>query len=152
MSSRLFQRLREREGLCYSIYSFHSSYKDAGLFGIYCGTSGEKYERSVKLILDELYNIVHNGISDEELADAKTLVKGSLALSLESIEVRMGQLARDEINYGRFYSFDDIVSNVFAVTRKDITDTLQELLYQKQLTHVSIGRNDIQEITDFTVS
>ncbi|MFW5807447.1 MAG: M16 family metallopeptidase [Spirochaetota bacterium] len=152
MSSRLFQRLREQEGLCYSVYSFHSSYKDAGLFGIYCGTSLEKYERAVKLILDELDNMVHKGIGDSELADAKTLVKGNLALSLESIEVRMGQLARDEINFGRFYSFDEIVANVFAVSRQDIMETLFELFAEKRLTHVSIGKNENVQHTELTVT
>jgi predicted Zn-dependent peptidase len=145
MSSRLFQRLREKEGLCYSIYSFHSSYKDAGLFGIYCGTSSEKYEKALQLILDELNNIVQKGIDEDELNDAKTLVKGNLALSLESIEVRMGQLARDEINYGRFYTYDEIIEKVFAVTRNDIMDTLRDLFVDKQLTHVSIGKNEISE-------
>ena len=95
MSSRLFQRVRENEGLCYSIYSFFSSYADNGVFGVYCGTSPDKYERAKELIIEECASIAKNGVTTEELADAKSFMKGNLALSLESIEVRMGQLARN---------------------------------------------------------
>ncbi|MDA3899793.1 MAG: pitrilysin family protein [Spirochaetes bacterium] len=141
MSSRLFQRVREDEGLCYSVYSFHSSYRDTGLFGIYCGTSPEKYERALQLILDELNIIVNNGISIKELEDAKRYIKGNLALSLESIEVRMGQLARDEIHYGSFYSFDEIIENIFAVTPNDFDRVVRDIFCDKRLSLVSIGNN-----------
>lgn len=139
MSSRLFQRVREDEGLCYSVYSFHSSYRDTGAFGVYCGTSSEKYERALKLILDELDIIVNKGISESELDDAKRFMKGNLALSLESIEVRMGQLARDEIHYGSFSSYDDIVKNIFSVTTADFDRVVRDLFNNKRISLVSIG-------------
>ncbi|MDY6967919.1 MAG: pitrilysin family protein, partial [Spirochaetota bacterium] len=82
MSSRLFQSIREREGLCYSIYSFHSSYSDNGIFGIYCGTSPANYKRSLELIIRECEILLKNGITSQELEDVKTYIKGNLALSL----------------------------------------------------------------------
>ncbi|HPU90569.1 MAG TPA: pitrilysin family protein, partial [Spirochaetota bacterium] len=93
MSSRLFQNIREKEGLCYSIYSFHSSYADSGIFGIYCGTAPENFRRTLDLILDECVVMLRTRITEQELADAKTYMKGNIALSFESTEVRMSQLA-----------------------------------------------------------
>jgi len=139
MSSRLFQNIREKEGLCYSIYSFHSSYVDRGIFGIYCGTSPENFERIIDLILKECREIVEKGVSEEELLDTKTYIKGNIALSMESTEVRMGQLARNEMNYGRYIPFEEIVENINRVTRADIDRITRRLLAGGDLTLVSIG-------------
>src|SRR3990172_8530216 len=103
MSSRLFQNIREKEGISYSIYSFHSSYTDSGIFGIYCATLPENYSRAVELIIEECREMAIHGITEEELQDAKDFMKGNLALSLESVEVRMGQLAKDEITFQRSF-------------------------------------------------
>jgi predicted Zn-dependent peptidase len=139
MSSRLFQKVREKEGLCYSVYSFHSSYSNLGVFGIYCGTSPQKYDKAKELILNECKSLVNAGISEVELQDAKTFMKGNLALSLESTEVRMGQIARNEIIYGRHYGFDDIIKNIDAVHLDDFNRIAQKILKDKQITLVSIG-------------
>lgn len=139
MSSRLFQRVRENEGLCYSIYSFHSSYEDNGIFGIYCGTSPEKYARAMELISDECSKVAKGGVTAEELKDAKSFMKGSLALSLESIEVRMGQLARNEIMYGRSYTYDEMAALVDAVTLDDFNSVAEQVFLNKTGTLVTIG-------------
>ncbi len=140
MSSRLFQNLRENEGLCYSIYSFHSSYADSGIFGIYCGTSPENYGRALDLIIKECEQLLKCGITEEELADTKTYMKGNIALSLESTEVRMGQLARNEMSYGRSYTFDEIVDIINGVTIDDFNRVCQRILKDHQMTLVSIGK------------
>lgn len=140
MSSRLFQNIREREGLCYSIYSFHSSYMDRGVFGIYCGTSPENYRKALDLILRECEELVIKGIGEEELNDAKTFMKGNLALSLESTEVRMSQLAKNEMVYGRNFSFDETVEKINAITLGDFSRICRHIFLDRDLTLVSIGK------------
>jgi len=140
MSSHLFQRVRENEGLCYSIYSFHSSYVDGGVFGVYCGTSPDKYARALELIVDECGKIARDGITSHELDDAKSFMKGSLALSLESIEVRMGQLARNEILYGRNYDFDEMTAFINAVTVDDFSRVTKSVFLSGKGTLVTIGK------------
>ncbi len=139
MSSRLFQTIREDQALCYSVYSFHSSYSDCGVFGVYCGTSRDRYERALDLIQMEISKLVHQGIDDQELEDAKTFMKGSLALSMESNEVRMAQLARDQLAYGECYNFDKVVENLFSVTKDEFMATAFDLFDKKRATLVTIG-------------
>ncbi|HPA70887.1 MAG: insulinase family protein [Spirochaetes bacterium] len=140
MSSRLFQNIREKEGLCYSIYSFHSSYADKGIFGIYCGTSPENFERVMDLIQKESRALLENGITETELLDTKTYIKGNIALSMESTEVRMGQLARNEMNFGRYVPFEEIVDNINLVTLDDVMRVARRLLREQELSLVSIGK------------
>ena len=140
MSSRLFQRIREKEGLCYSIYSFHSSFSDQGMFGIYCATANSNFSRTVDLILDECRSILKDGISEEELQDAKTFMKGNLALSLESIEVRMGQLAKNEITFGRHFSFDEVKEQIDAISMEDFNRVVRRLFAGRQLSLISVGK------------
>ncbi len=140
MSSRLFQNIREKEGLCYSVYSFHSSYSDAGLFGIYCGTSPSKYHLALELIIKELKKLITGNILPEELEDAKTFMKGNLALSLESIEVKASMLARDEINYKKQFTYNDVVKYIEAVKLEDFEDLSNEIFKDKIASLVSIGK------------
>jgi predicted Zn-dependent peptidase len=149
MSSRLFQRVRENEGLCYSIYSFHSSYDDSGIFGVYCGTSPEKYLRAVDLIIEECSSMANRGTNEEELRDAKSFMKGNLALSLESNEVRMGQLARNEILYERNYDFDDMCTLIDAVDVSEFNRVAKSILLSGKGTLVTIGpvKDDREFIT-----
>lgn len=139
MSSRLFQNIREKEGLCYSIYSFHSSYIDRGIFGIYCGTSPDNFDRVMDLILEECRELMKNGVAGEELLDTKTYIKGNIALSMESTEVRMGQLARNEMNYGRYIPFEEIVENIDKISCEDIERITNRLFSNQALSLVSIG-------------
>lgn len=140
MSSRLFQNIREREGLCYAIYSFHSAYMDNGVFGVYCGTSPDNYSRALGLIVGECEALLEDGVTEEELGDAKTFMKGNLALSMESTEVRMGHLAKNEMIYGRHYNFDEMVSKIDAISMNDFKKVIDSIFREKQLTLVSIGK------------
>lgn len=140
MSSRLFQNIREKEGLCYSIYSFHSSYVDKGIFGIYCGMSPENFDRVMDLILEECRVLLARGVTETELLDTKTYIKGNIALSMESTEVRMGQLARNEMNYGRCVSFEEIVENIDKITCDDIARITRRIFSGQPLSLVSIGK------------
>ena len=139
MSSRLFQTIREREGLSYSIYSFHSSYSDTGIFGIYCATVPDKFRRAVSLIMDECRKIEKQGITEKELQDARTYMIGNLALSMESIEVRMGQLARNEITYGRHFGFNEIVEIINNISLDDFHRISHKLFHDTQVSLISVG-------------
>ena len=139
MSSRLFQNIREKEGISYSIYSFHSSYTDCGVYGVYCATSPDNYDRAVELICKECRDMLHPGVTAEELQDAKSFMIGNLALSLESVEVRMSQLAKNEVLYGRHYSFDEMVKMIQAITHDDFIRVTERIFKEKTLSLVSLG-------------
>jgi predicted Zn-dependent peptidase len=140
MSSRLFQNIREKEGISYSIYSFHSSYVDCGVFGIYCATLPEKFALTVDLIMKECKKMLYDGITDEEFRDTKTYMKGNLALSLESNEVRMSQLARNEMTYGRYFDFNDIVKVIDNITHDDYMRVCERIFRDKTMSLVSVGK------------
>jgi len=140
MSSRLFQNIREKEGISYSIYSFHSSYADCGVFGIYCATLPEKFGLTVDLIMKECKKMFYDGITDEEFRDTKTYMKGNLALSLESNEVRMSQLARNEMTYGRYFDFNDIVKVIDNITHDDYMRVCDKIFRDKTMSLVSVGK------------
>lgn len=139
MSSRLFQNIREKEGICYSIYSFHSSYSDTGIFGIYCATSPDRFSRAVELVVKECRDLIKDGVTSEELDDARTFMKGNLALSLESIEVRMGQLAKNEMTFGRYFSFEDVVERINRIGRDEMVAVIERIFRTRKLTIVSVG-------------
>lgn len=139
MSSRLFQNIREKEGISYSIYSFHSSYSDQGIFGIYCASSPDKFDRAVELIVKECREIMKKGITTEELDDAKTFMIGNLALSMESSEVRMGQLAKNEMTYGKCLTFDENMEKIKNISMDDFFRVTGRVFAEKMLSIVSLG-------------
>ena len=114
MSSRLFQEVRDRRGLVYSIYSFHSSYHDGGLFGIYAGTGEDEVEELIPVVCDELSKLSAQ-VAEEEVARARTQLKASLLMSLEHSGARCEQLAQQILIYGRPLAVDEIVGRIEAV-------------------------------------
>ena len=115
MSSRLFQEVREKRGLCYSIYAFHWPYSDTGLFGLYSGTDASDADELMRVVVDEITATADN-LSEAEVARAKTQMKAGLLMALESSGARAEQLARQMIAYGRPIPLDEIVAKVEAVT------------------------------------
>jgi predicted Zn-dependent peptidase len=120
MSSRLFQNIRERRGLVYSISSGVTAYSDSGLFSIYAATSRDSVPEVVRLTLEEVRRLCGEKLSEEELRRAKDHLKGSLILSLEYTGARMSQLAREEIYFGCSFTLDEILSEIEAVTADDV--------------------------------
>jgi len=120
MSSRLFQEIREKRGLAYTTYSFGGSYSDAGVFGIYAGTSPAKAADVVELAGLELQKIADAGISEEEHESALGQISGSAALALEDSDTRMGRLARAELGSGELFSLDASLERYQAVTAADV--------------------------------
>jgi predicted Zn-dependent peptidase len=115
MSSRLFQEVREKRGLCYSIHAFHMPYADTGLFGLYAGTDEIDAPELMRVMVAEVANATET-LNETEVARAKAQMKASLLMALESSEARLGQLARQMLAYGRPIPLDEIVGKVDAVT------------------------------------
>lgn len=139
LSSRLFQGIREERGLVYSIYSYHCSYVDAGLFSIYAGTSRHNATQVVKLILQELNGIRKNGIGEDELDKAKEQIKGSIMLSMESVSNRMSRLGRSEICYNRIITSDEIIKGVSEVSLEQVQNLAQGLFQEHKFSLTAIG-------------
>jgi predicted Zn-dependent peptidase len=130
MSSRLFQEIREKRGLAYSVYSFISSYVDTGIFGAYAGVNSENAYKTTQLILEEIARLKHLRVDPNELKDAKEHTKGSLMLASESNDNQMVRLAQNETHFGRYIPLEEIANNIQSVTQDDILD-LAESLFQK---------------------
>jgi predicted Zn-dependent peptidase len=139
MSSRLFQNIREKQGLAYSVYSDLNPYRDTGCLSIYAGTSIESAERVVESILKEFREIKDGKITQEELRRAKDHLKGSLMLSLESTTSRMANLARQEMYFGRFFSLDELIECIEQVTAAEVQAIACESFNQKQIALTVLG-------------
>ncbi len=115
MSSRLFQEVREKRGLCYTIQAFHMPYADTGLFGLYAGTDEADAPELMRVVIDQIANATET-LNETEIDRAKAQMKASLLMALESSEARVGQLARQMLAYGRPIPLEEIVAKVEAVT------------------------------------
>jgi predicted Zn-dependent peptidase len=115
MSSRLFQEVREKRGLCYSISAFHAPYSDTGMFGIYAGTDAGDVKELMSVIVDETAATVAT-LDEAEVNRAKAQIKVGLLMALESSGARARQLANQILTYGRTLSIDEMVARIDAVT------------------------------------
>jgi predicted Zn-dependent peptidase len=139
MSSRLFQEVREKRGLTYSIYSFLNTYSDTGLFGIYAGTTKVELEEVISLILQELQAIKAGKIRPADLAAAKEYLRGGTILGLEGSDGRMGRLARDEICFNRPIPVEEVLSCLDGVSAEAIGEVAQEMLSSHPLCLTMLG-------------
>jgi len=139
ISSRLFQSIREERGLAYSVYSYHSSYQETGLFAVYAGLSRINLEATLELIFEELANIRNQGVTKEELSRAKEQLKGSLFLGLENVSSRMSRLGKAELCLGRVVTPDEIVDKINQVTLEQVQQMATELFRVEQYTITAIG-------------
>jgi predicted Zn-dependent peptidase len=131
MSSRLFQEIREERGLAYSVYSYHSSYREAGTFTIYTGTAPEHVGQVFDIVTHVLREVAERGITDKELNKGKEQLKGSLMLSLESTNSRMSRLGKNELLLGRHFSLDEIIAKIDRVTHDSIRSVASQLFRSK---------------------
>ncbi len=147
MSSRLFQNVREKQGLVYSIFSELNPFRDTGLLSVYAGTSRESAPKVVQAIVREFRQLKDSAISEEELKRAKDQLKGGLMLSLESSTARMSNLARQEMYYNRFFSMDEIIERIQAVTVEDLLQSANELFQPKLIAVTVLGNLNGLKIT-----
>lgn len=128
MSSRLFQQIRERQGLVYSIYSHFSGFQDTGLFTIYAATNKKVVDKVLRLIVRGLDRLRNDGVERGEFVRTLTQMKGNVMLGLESTNSRMSRLARDEIYFGRYFTLKDTLREIESIKRRQIHRLAQELL------------------------
>ena len=119
MSSRLFQEVREKRGLAYSVYSFHAMFTETGLFSVYAGTTPSKAGEVLRIVRDQMHDVASGGLTEEEVERAKGHVKGALVLSLEETSGRMSRIGRSEISQGEILSVDEVLARTDSVTRAD---------------------------------
>ena len=139
MSSRLFQNIRERQGLAYAVFSELNPYSDAGMLSVYAGTSRSTTERVLRCIAGEFARLKQELVAADELRRAKDQLKGSLVLSLESPGARMSNLARQEIYFGRFFSVEELHASIEAVTAEDVQQTAQEFFEPRKIAATVVG-------------
>src|SRR6202022_1428783 len=139
MSSRLFQNIRERQGLAYSIYSDLNPYRDTGSMCVYAGTSRESAIKVVESVIAEFRNLKATPVPEEELRRSKDQLKGSLMLSLESSTARMSNLARQEMYYDHFYGLDELIERIEAVTIDDLQQTAEEFFHTDKIAVTILG-------------
>ena len=128
MSSRLFQEIREKRGLAYSVYSYIQQFSGSGSLSFYAGCQPQKANEVIEIIRDVTSEVARNGITDEEINRAKGAVRGALVLSQEDSASRMNRIGKSELVYGEVMSFDEILRHVSAVTHDEIREIAGELL------------------------
>jgi predicted Zn-dependent peptidase len=139
VSSRLFQEIREKRGLAYSIYSFLSGYSDGGTITVYAGIRAREVEGVLDLIRREIRRMAAQGIQRAELKRTKDQMKGSLMLSLESSHSRMNKLAKDELIAGTHTSLEEMLSEIDAITEQQVDRLAQELFAPKTMAITALG-------------
>jgi predicted Zn-dependent peptidase len=139
MSSRLFQEIREKRGLAYSIYSYLLPYLDSGLFGVYAGTDGARVREVLGLIRAELDRACSERLTDGELRSAKELIKGNFLLGMESTDNRMSGLARNELCFGRHVSAEEIIERIDAVGSEEIRTLAGRMFRPESMAVAAIG-------------
>jgi len=138
MSSRLFQEVREKRGLAYSIYAFSSHYKDSGLIGIYAGTAGKALKELVPVVIGEIEALT-KGANEGELARAKAQFKAGLLMSLESPSARCEQIASQIFAFGRVLPLPELVRRIDSVRKHDLSRLGEKLLGARRPTVAALG-------------
>lgn len=131
MSSRMFQEIREKRGLAYSVYAMAQQFAGSGIFGFYVGSHPSKAVEVLEVIREVLSDVAENGMTDEEISRAKGLVKGTLVLNQEDSGARMMNIGKSEIVYGKIKGFDEILDEISAVTPEAVKKVAGEILVKK---------------------
>ncbi|MBW2296394.1 MAG: insulinase family protein [Deltaproteobacteria bacterium] len=139
MSSRLFQEIREKRGLAYTVYSFNASHVDTGMFGAYAAVDTSKALETIKLLLEQLFRLKHEKVKENELTGAKEFIKGNLFLASESSENQMVRLAQNEFHFGQSVPLKKVVQQIEAVTVDDIQRLVNMLLGDNTLSLTMLG-------------
>ena len=138
MSSRLFQEVREKRSLVYTVQSYRSSYSDAGVFGVYAGTMPDKAATTIEVIEDVLADVAKNGLTDAEVSRAKSQLRGSTALEADDTNARMSRLGESEVISGALLSIDDVLAKIDAVDGDQIA-SLAKTILKKPASVVVVG-------------
>jgi predicted Zn-dependent peptidase len=140
MSSRLFQTVRENRGLCYSIYTYGSSYTDTGLFSVYTALGRETEAEALRVIMEELRRFKGDGVTEDELVRAREQVKANVLMGLESTSTRMNRLGRNELYFSHVPDPDEIIARYDAVTAADIRRVAESCLDFEKISFSGVGK------------
>ncbi len=146
MSSRLFQELREKRGLCYSIYAFHWAFADSGILGVASATGPEQVAELVPVIIEELKKVTQN-ITQEEVTKVRNQIRAGLLMSLESPTARSGQLARQQILFGRPVAMQETLERINKIDAKRVKQIALELIQDAKPTVAALG--PIEKMPDY---
>ena len=147
MSSRLFQNIREKQGLAYSIFSEMNSYRDSGVLSVYAGTSLETLSKLVRSVLDEFRRLKDEPLPEEELRRAKDHLKGATLLALEGSGQRMNSLARYHVYFDRYFSPSELIALLEKVTPADVQQLARDFFHPERLAASVVGNLDGFELT-----
>lgn len=151
MSSRLFQEVRERRGLAYSVYSYRAAFEDTGMFAVYAGTAPSRAPEVLSIVNGELDRLVTDRCLDPgELERAKGHFKGQLALSLEGSSARMERLGRSELTSGEILEVDELVARIDAVTPDDLARVIDRVLAGVPRVLAAVGPLDAEDLVGRT--
>jgi predicted Zn-dependent peptidase len=139
MSSRLFQEVREKRGLCYSIGSYTASFREAGMFTVYAGTSPENADQVRELVVKELRDVASHGLTSAELQRSKNQIRGAVLLSLDSMGTRMTRIGKSMLYYDRVISPTEVVEKVEAVTEADVRRICGEIFGRTEYAYAAVG-------------
>jgi predicted Zn-dependent peptidase len=145
MSSRLFRKIREEHGLCYSIYTYISSFSDTGIFGIYTATGKDTEKQALGLIAEVIDGLLQNGVTEEELNRAREQSKANVLLALENTIARMNSLARGELFVGEVLPPDEIIRRYDAVNRESVLNSARNILDMSRVSLSAVGRVETPE-------
>jgi len=145
LSSRLFQKVREDHGLAYSVFSYPSTYIDSGLYTIYAGTSPENFEQLIGIILEEINQVKHHGITEEELKRSKEQIRGNLLLGMESTSNRMSRLGKTELCYGRVITAEELTKAISGVSLESVKATANRLFRKEMFSLATMGKTDVSQ-------
>ncbi|MEW6137663.1 MAG: pitrilysin family protein [Thermodesulfobacteriota bacterium] len=138
MSSRLFQEIREKRGLAYSVYSFLSSFSDTGMFGIYAACEAARLEELMETIGKETMGLA-SSLTEEEIRTAKNYIRGSIILAMESPDARMNRLTKGEYFFGRYVSVEEILEALEAVTLAELRELCDDMFSSNRFSVVALG-------------
>lgn len=148
MSSRLFQEIREKRGLAYSVYSYLTSYSDAGTLSVFAGTGRGSSKEVVGIVLDEMQRLKFEAVALDELDAAREQVKGKILMSLESSDSYMSRLARSYLYFGRYQPLDEVMAGFDAVTGSDIMMISERIFQESSLNIQLMGKVDHEMFSD----
>lgn len=140
MSSRLFQTVREKQGLCYTVYSYLSQYRDTGKVEIYAGVNPKNREKALKSIID-VVNEFKNGITDAEFSRGKEQLKSAFIMSRESTSSEMQVYAKGWLLLGEKFDFEKKINEINSVTKEEVESAIREIFDTSKCAYATVGRN-----------
>jgi predicted Zn-dependent peptidase len=144
MSSRLFQKVREEHGLAYSVYSYHTSFTDTGLFAVYAALNPAQIGDVMDLVLEEIHHLNENPLTERQLTKIKEQLKSSYILSLESVSNRMTSIGRSQLMLNKFVTADELIQKIDDINTEAFSELCSRVFKQNQMSLAIVGNTDFE--------